>query len=82
MKVSVKKYFNIKELSEYSGLQEKTLYGWAAQGKIPSIKIGRKVLFEIEEIERLLQSQKRPVSDIDKMTEEIVERVTSLENGK
>lgn len=54
-----KRYANIKEVSEYTSLSIKTLYDWASQGRIPSIKYGRRVLFDLEDIDRFLASLKR-----------------------
>lgn len=55
-----KKYANIKEVSEYTGIPIKTLYDWAAQGIVPSIKIRRRVLFDLGNIDSVLESMKRP----------------------
>ncbi len=54
-----KRYFSIKELSEYTSLPTTTLYEWASQGRIPSIKIGRRVLFDLEDIDALMTGLKR-----------------------
>ncbi|MDL1934696.1 helix-turn-helix domain-containing protein [Candidatus Brocadia sp. AMX2] len=40
----MKRYANIKEVSEYTSLPVKTLYEWASLGRIPSIKLGRRVI--------------------------------------
>lgn len=57
-----KRYVNIKEISEYTSLPVKTLYDWASQGKIPSIKYGRRVLFDLDDIDKMLQSMKRNIN--------------------
>jgi len=49
-------YEVFKEVSEYTSLPVKTLYEWASIGRIPSIKLGRRVLFDLEDIDRLLAS--------------------------
>ncbi|MFO0793582.1 MAG: helix-turn-helix domain-containing protein [Candidatus Brocadiaceae bacterium] len=54
-----KRYANIKEVSKYTSLPVKTLYDWASQGRIPSIKYGRRVLFDLEDIDRIMTSSKR-----------------------
>lgn len=54
-----KRYFNIKEISEYTSLPVKTIYEWANQGKIPSIKLGRRVLFDLNDIDLLMNAMKR-----------------------
>ena len=38
------RYVDIKAASKYTSLPVKTLYEWSGQGKMPSIKIGRRVL--------------------------------------
>ena len=54
-----KRYCSIKEVSGYTSLPVKTLYEWAEQGRIPSIKIGSRVLFDLCDIDQLMQSLKR-----------------------
>ena len=54
-----KRYVAIKELSEYTSLPVKKLYDWAGQGRVPSIKIGRRVLFDIHDIDILMAELKR-----------------------
>jgi excisionase family DNA binding protein len=49
-----KRYANIKEVSEYTSLPVKTLYEWASVGRIPSIKLGRRVLFDLQDIDQIL----------------------------
>ncbi len=55
-----KRYANIKEVSDYTSLPVKTLYEWAGQGKIPSIKMGRRVLFDLYDIDQVMAGLKRP----------------------
>ncbi len=54
-----KRYINIKELSQYTSLPVKTLYDWTSQGKIPSIKLGRRILFDLNDIDQLMNNLKR-----------------------
>ncbi len=54
-----KRYVNIKELSQYTSLPVKTLYDWTSQGKIPSIKLGRRILFDLSDIHQLMNNLKR-----------------------
>ncbi len=55
----IKRYANIKEVAEYTSLPIKTLYEWASIGKIPSIKLGRRVLFDLQDIDKIMDSFKR-----------------------
>jgi predicted DNA-binding transcriptional regulator AlpA len=40
-----------------------TVRAYCSQGKIPYVKIGRKVFFRVEEIEQWLDQQARPARD-------------------
>jgi excisionase family DNA binding protein len=53
-----KKFVGIEELSSYLGIVKGTLYGWVYLRKIPYIKIGRLVKFDLQEIEQWLKSRK------------------------
>ncbi len=73
MKQEIKKrYVNIKDVSEYTSLPVKTLYEWAGQGKIPSIKMGRRVLFDLRDVGRVMDSLKRPYNQHEKTVNNIV----------
>ncbi len=67
-----KRYANIKEVSEYTSLPTGTLYDWASQGKIPSIKFGRRVLFDLEDIDKAMEELKRGSEDYDKTASKII----------
>ncbi len=49
----IKRYVNINEVSEYTSLPVKSLYELASQGRIPSIKLGKRVLFDLQDISDL-----------------------------
>ena len=70
-----RRYANIKEISEYTSLSVKTLYEWASIGRIPSIKLGRRVLFELEDIDSLLASLKRDRGQCDRTATKILDNV-------
>ena len=67
-----KRYASIKEVSAYTTLAESTLYEWSAQGRIPSIKIGRRVLLDLHDIDKVMASMKRNDNQCDKITNKIV----------
>ena len=50
------KLINIKELSEVLGIKTSTLYAWAAQGKIPHVKIHGLIRFQKEEVDTWVKS--------------------------
>ncbi len=45
-----KRYLGIKELAEYLGLSIGTVYSWVCYKKIPYIKMGRLVKFDLKRI--------------------------------
>ena len=51
------RYVDIKAVSRYTSLAESTLYEWSAQGRIPSIKIGRRVLFDLHDIDNVMEGK-------------------------
>ncbi len=67
-----KRYANIKEVSEYTSLPTKTLYEWASIGKIPSIKLGRRVLFDLHDIDKAMASLKRLYLQHEKTANKII----------
>ena len=68
----IKRYVSIKELSEYTSLPVKTLYEWAATGRIPSVKIGRRVLFDLHDIDKIMNSFKRTVNQCETVAKKII----------
>ncbi len=67
-----KRYANIKEVAKYTSLPTKTLYEWAGTGRLPSIKIGRRVLFDLRDIDEVMTSLKRPYLQHEKTANKIV----------
>ena len=53
-----RRYIGIKDLSQYLGLPKSTLYVWTCQRKIPYLKIGKLVKFDIIEIENWLKDKR------------------------
>jgi len=53
-----RRYVGIKDLSEYLGLTEGTLYVWVHYGKIPYIKFGKAVRFDLRDIDRWAAKRK------------------------
>ena len=51
-----KRFFTVKEISEYLGINEKTIYGFVNQRKIPYVKFGRCVRFDLEEINEWVEA--------------------------
>ncbi len=66
------RYVDVKAASRYTSLAVSTIYEWASQGKIPSIKIGSRVLFDLEDIDRLMASLKRKNNQEQEIVSKIV----------
>jgi len=71
-----KRYANIKEVSCYTSLPIKTLYEWASLGRIPSIKIRRRVLFDLNDIDSFMSSLKRDTGHCEKVIKKVMENVS------
>jgi len=69
--VVTERYVDIKTVSRYTSLAEGTLYEWAATGRIPSIKYGRRVLFDLHDIDKVMASLKRNSNQEDKIIGDI-----------
>ena len=66
------RYVDVKAVSGYTSLAESTLYEWAGQGKIPSIKAGGRRLFDLVDIDRYMASLKRTNNQEEKIVDKIV----------
>lgn len=53
-----KRLFNIEELAEYIAVPKGTIYNWISQRKLPFVKIGRRVKFDIKDIDEWIESKK------------------------
>ena len=66
------RYVNIKQASKYTSIPEKTIYDWSNQGKFPSIKYGRRVLFDLHDIDKVMARLKRPYNQYEKTANKII----------
>jgi len=66
------RYVNIKQASKYTSLPVTTLYEWASIGKIPSIKLGRRVLFDLHKIDEIMATLERPYLKHEKTANKII----------
>ncbi|MBP9853518.1 MAG: helix-turn-helix domain-containing protein [Candidatus Omnitrophica bacterium] len=58
MAVSVnKRFLNVEELAEFLGIAEGTVYVWVCHRKIPFLKVGRLVKFDLRKIEKWLEQK-------------------------
>ena len=61
-----KKLLTIEELSEYIGITVNTAYSWVSQKKIPYIKVGRLVRFDMDKINEWVEQNSVEVYSIEK----------------
>ena len=57
-KAMEKRFLGITELSEYLGITTGTLYGWTCGKRIPYLKVGRLVKFDLKEIDIWLKERR------------------------
>ena len=69
---NIERYVDIKTVSQYTSLPVKTLYEWSGIGRIPSIKIGRRVLFDLHDIDKVMDSFKRSSDQYEKTVNKII----------
>ena len=70
--MTTKRYVDVRKASEYTSLPVKSLYELASQGRIPSIKYGRRVLFDLDDIDKMMQSMKRTCSKEEEIANKIL----------
>lgn len=56
-----KRLIGVGEAAHYLGIQRSTLYSWAERRKIPSVKMGARLLFDLQDLDRLIEASKRPI---------------------
>ena len=52
-----KRFLNMDECSEFLGITKGTLYAWVCYKKIPYLKMGRLVKFDLKAIEEWLKAR-------------------------
>ena len=50
---------NIRQASQFLSVSVSTLYGWIWQKRIPFVKVGRTVRFDLQDLERYIQAGRR-----------------------
>jgi len=58
-----KRYLSTKELSEYINISVNTIYSWVWQKRIPHIKFGRLVRFDLKAIDEWAGEKNVKVAD-------------------
>jgi excisionase family DNA binding protein len=54
-----RRLLSAEEAGEYLGIRKGTLYVWARKGTIPSVKIGRRLLFDVRDLDEMIERVKR-----------------------
>jgi excisionase family DNA binding protein len=57
---STKRLLTVQEAAQLLAVSVSTLYGWVWQRRIPFIKIGRAVRFEVADLEKFIQGNRIP----------------------
>jgi excisionase family DNA binding protein len=53
-----KQLLSVGEAAQYLGVQERTIYSWASQENIPSVHMGRRLLFDQEDLDKMIEACK------------------------
>ncbi len=54
---------SVEASASYLGVRKSTIYSWAAQKKIPSVKIGRRLLFDRKDLDDIIEGNKRGIEN-------------------
>ena len=64
-----KRLVGIKELAEYLGISIDTAHHWVSTNRIPSVKRGGLMRFDLEEIENWIKKRKAAVYNLEQHDE-------------
>jgi excisionase family DNA binding protein len=68
----IERYVDIKRVSKYTSLPVKTIYDWSSQGKFPCIKFGRRILFDIQDVDEAMANLKKPFLKLENSVNKII----------
>ena len=68
----IERYVDIKRVSRYTSLPVKTIYDWSSQGKFPCIKFGRRILFDIQDVDKAMANFKKPYLKFEHTVNKII----------
>ncbi len=54
-----KRLISVEDAARYLGVKKSTIYSWAWRRKISSVKMGRRLLFDQEDLDRMIEVGKR-----------------------
>ncbi len=61
--ITRKRFLNIHELSDFLGICVNTIYSWVSQDKIPFVKVGHLLRFDVPKIEAWLAKREHEVKE-------------------
>ena len=61
-----KRLLTAAEAAEYLGLAEWTIRQWASMGRIPKVKLGKALRFDVEDLDRLIAKSKIPAGALSR----------------
>lgn len=61
----MKQLVTVKQLGEILTVKRKTLYMWAATGRIPSVTINGLVRFDLDEVVKWIESNRKSRNEAD-----------------
>ena len=61
--LNAKRYLNRREVAEYLDSTQGTIAVKTSKRQIPHLKVGARVLYDVEEIDRWLAARRVPVTD-------------------
>ncbi len=64
MGVFEKRLISVEKAARYLGVRKSTIYSWAWRRKIPSVKMGRRLLFDREDLDRIIEERKRGIEPL------------------
>ena len=54
-----KRLISVEDAARTLGVQKSTIYSWASRRKIPSVKMGRRLLFDRQDLAQMIEAGKR-----------------------
>lgn len=61
--IRVKRFVGPKELADYLSISINTVYSWIWQKRIPYVKLGKLVRFDLQEIDTWLKEKKIEIKE-------------------
>ncbi len=55
---SERRLMTVREAANYLAISASTLYGWVWQRKVPFVKVGRALRFDVADLEKLVRSNR------------------------